>query len=895
MILKRQNVLDLIGSDRRKYHSCLLTCYSFDFLFFEERVLPILRSANIKNINVLTDGKLLEETLEHTTGKEFKQHKTYSIHPIYSTGVFHPKILLLTGVKHGLLIIGSGNLTSSGISSNDEIWGAFHLDTTENENAPLFGKIWHYLLQFTEQVKGFNIQKIDWIKIYSPWIAEVAALAENEVKLVNHKSTVYFVNSKPKESIFQQIVKQVPSNNKLVTITIVSPFFDKDGGLLNELIAHFKPKYFNCLVDEVDGILPTEIKRSLKDKISFFKWSDCKNDSNDDFNRLHAKLFHFEFSNGLEYLLLGSANATQAAWGSKNEKSINEEAEILLKRESESNYLIELGIKIPKTKEIDITGFPESKRKNTESSDRKSRKVKITYAQLEGSKITAFVLGEIPKGASAIILSKDTELVESHFLDNDDEEIEITCQYPEDAFKIFIEDSKGKRVSNFALIHQVEFQAKCNPDPEQEKLNSLLDAENYVDNEGLSELVAFVDYNWADEDDDPTLSNASGFGSKGKNQTQPSQKKYEVLSPKEFNKISQEVILKQTGELNSTNVKIAEFLHIIGHNLAEGIKEQFEESEELKLLEDREQRGEGSESYKRKRTIPSAAKEIRSITQYFKKLNDQLSNQLEKLMEAKSLTAAPDRKLTIKNLSNIMIALSLVHLYYGKKYYEEDGGQYGKNYLEEGDIYADVGSVKSFMIEVVGRFLLLSTAGFKTYDYDLLNNKVSDLRNNLFHKCVFLILNLSWNNKEIDYRDNLLLNALYFLLPNQKVVLGQVFRKNLQRELSKLESSAKRIGRSYDSNKHDFFGNIIPTYIDWFSLFEDKEERDRVILDTTHLSSSAVIFNSKVGFNVVQKYSKSGQLNSLVLKRAGFEWSDENEEYLLENIAFPSKCIIYKK
>ncbi len=124
--IDRRNIIELIGKHRGKYHSCILTCYNFDFSFFEERVLPILRTANIKNVNVFADGNYLEQAQEMTTGKEFKFNKTYNFFPVYEQGVFHPKIMLLTGLKHGLLIIGSGNITSSGLSTNDEIWGAFH-------------------------------------------------------------------------------------------------------------------------------------------------------------------------------------------------------------------------------------------------------------------------------------------------------------------------------------------------------------------------------------------------------------------------------------------------------------------------------------------------------------------------------------------------------------------------------------------------------------------------------------------------------------------------------------------------------------------------------------------------------------------------------------------------
>lgn len=151
MIIERQNILDLIGKNKHKYSSCIITCYSFDFTFFEERLMSLLRTSNVKNVNVFLDGKCLDQSLEKVTGNEFRTHKTYSLNPIYEKGVFHPKIMLLTGPKQGLLILGSGNVTSSGLSTNDEIWAAFHLNSVESKNAPVFASVWSYLQQYFRQ------------------------------------------------------------------------------------------------------------------------------------------------------------------------------------------------------------------------------------------------------------------------------------------------------------------------------------------------------------------------------------------------------------------------------------------------------------------------------------------------------------------------------------------------------------------------------------------------------------------------------------------------------------------------------------------------------------------------------------------------------------------------
>jgi hypothetical protein len=836
------------------------------------------------------DGKQLERTLEYTTGKEFRQHKTYSIHPIYAEGVFHPKILLLTGAKHGLLIIGSGNISSSGMSCNDEVWGAFHLDNIENENAPLFGLLWRYLSQFTSSLKGFNNQKIEWIRKYSPWVNEIADYhTANAVDIRGLGITVVLLSNFENKSIFQRITEQLPTNGKPEAITIISPYYDKGGSLVTELYNHFNPKLIHCLVDENDGLLPTDIPRNLKGKVIFHKWSDCKRDFNAVDNRLHAKLFHFQYSRGVEYLLIGSANATIAAWGGKNRDPINTEAALLINRISDSNYLNELEIKIPNTKGLEIDDLPNTGRSPEENVGYSPKKIRIEYAELEGTKLTMFCTGQISKPVNIVVLSEDSEITETILIEGDMEEVAVQCNYPDDLFKIHIEDSNGSRISNYCLVHRIEYQVKCNPDPEQEKLNSLLDAENYTDNEGLSDLVAYVDYDWADENEDASVSRLAST-KQIRAVPEAEAKKYEVLSADKFNTVSQEVLLKQSGELSSASLRIAEFLNMIGHSLKFTSNEHYEESEELRLFQDENQRGEGGESYKRKRAKPSAIKEIRSIKNFLKKLSNQLTKQLEKLWRSKSLSATPDRKLTIKNLSNILIALSLLHLYFGKKYTEEENGQL-KEYLAEGDLYSD--GVKVNVVELLGKFSLLATAGFKDYGYELLNNKIIELRNQFLYKATFTILNLSWSQKELDYRDNLLLNIFHFVPFNSRIIATDLFAKNLRQELSKLESSAKRISRAYESNKGDLFRDLIPSFSKWHSKFE--KDRTRTTIEIAQLGVGDIIFNSKLGFNSIQKKSLNGSTNRLTLKRPGYEWKSEMNDYLLEDVTFGSKCIQFKR
>ena len=105
-MLERLNILELFGADKNKYHSCIITCYSFDFLFFEQRVLPALRRAGMININVFVDEKMYQHQLANLDGINVSK-QSYSITPIKLNGAFHPKILMGIGKNNGFLAIGS--------------------------------------------------------------------------------------------------------------------------------------------------------------------------------------------------------------------------------------------------------------------------------------------------------------------------------------------------------------------------------------------------------------------------------------------------------------------------------------------------------------------------------------------------------------------------------------------------------------------------------------------------------------------------------------------------------------------------------------------------------------------------------------------------------------------
>ncbi|CAM4172228.1 hypothetical protein FLAN108750_13850 [Flavobacterium antarcticum] len=884
-MIDRRNIIELIGKNRGKYHSCLLTCYSFDFSFFEERILPELRTANIKNVNVLADGHFLELAQENTTGKEFKHNKTYNFLPIYESGVFHPKIMLLTGVKHGLLIIGSGNITSSGLSTNDEIWGAFHLDSIENENAPLFAQVWLYLQHYTQQATGFINQQIEWLVKYSPWLNELPQIG-SEISFKSIEQSIHFISNRSQFSIFEELVSIVPKK-ELMELTVISPYYDKKGAVLKQLFEHYHPSIFNCIVDVNSGLLPTDLDIAIENRISFYDWSACKEDYVKDYNRLHAKVIHFKFEGGSEYIFLGSANATAAAMGSIGSKGKNAEAGILIKRNSApiTSWIQELNIKIPKTK-IQLANFSKTRGINVDAIPRAIFRQRIIYSELRGSEITIYLKTAEDLNLNISLMSRDGILLEVLEGTSKDKILNLKCKQPDEIFKIFVTDLSAIRISNFSIVHRVEYLMRCNPDPNQEKLDALFE-EEYPDGEGVTTLLQYLDYNWADEDADKSIKSVShsGFSSPKRLEVAKSDKIFEKLTADEFNKISNEMFLKQSGELSSPNLKIVEFLRLISSG-SHSKNDEPSESQEQSLLEDKNQSGEGGEVQRKIIKKSDAKKEQIQISKYFSKLETLYISKLENFIESKALTLSPSEPITIRVFSNVLIAFELIQIFEGKKFiYQnnpmDESSTKEELYLPHGSVFSESNSIKKFLVNVFGKFLLLSTAGMKKYDYAVINENFNQKRRLLLIKALAVILKVSWKKEEDSYRDTLILNCLYFINPdkiNDDLFWNELVEKMVLEKVSK-------------EGIYFFTNNFMYSYKNWFSHWEEIALRKaNLVRNTDELEVGNVIFSSKIGFTRISK-KQDKNCHLLTLIREGFPLNKSS--YILEEIEVGQKSIQY--
>jgi hypothetical protein len=958
IMIERQNILDLIGKYRGRYSSCIITTYTFDFAFFEERIMSILRTSNIKNVNVFLDGKYLANQNENTTGNEFKTHKTYSLNPIYETGVFHPKIMLLTGPKNGLLIIGSGNLTTSGLSTNDEIWGDFHLKSIESPNAPLFAATWKYLQQYFSQAKGFNLQKLNWITQRSPWLNEIINLPATDFISINNELEIKFIANSVNQTTYQELVKSLP-DQPIRKLTIISPFFDEKGMALEQFSKDFKIKEFVCITDTQFGLLPTKLDDGLSSQIQFYNWMDCLDGFDKRFNRLHAKIFHFEFENGWEYLLIGSANATFNALGSSIIKPKNAEAGILLRRKMKTGYLNELGISTKNATPIELKSNDRKKTNIGDNIPDVKYDNQIICAEIINNKLSIFFKKEPEKQSEIVVLNDENNVIEKHPVEIQSKEIKIFLEKAQEPFKVCLFKS-GVRITNFCLIHDIALQAKCNPDPNQEVLGQIIETISAdPENATYMELLSYADYNWVDEEFENKKKKS--FELKNSSEKVTENKTYEKLTEKEFNQL-ESIQSIETNLLNNSSVQIADILNIVSRGLLVPKRNTDENTEEiLSRIAEKEQTGAGDDIKQKESFHLKSEQEIKSIQKHFSKIIKFYSSQLDSFYRNHSFNTFPSRPLSIIDLSNVSIALDLMVIYYGKKYdltRTEFAINFNKDYIEniaelekkyklkrfsktnpayKDWAYYDVvsenfknvkkdftdirknskdihksepklwvemeeylvntysveyfstddnseegKSYKEYILNLLGSFLINSNirAGYKKYDYDLLNDKIQSLRKSIFEHGTFLCLNMNWKENEIKYRDILFLDLLHFVYPIS-LTLNEIETININ--LITTYDKAKFKHKNFSSNLQNY-KNLQSNYLKCKDLYKfDPNDPVRVI-KTSALNS--FLFAKEIGFCLLREYSKE----FLIIEKPGLKW-DSSLKANANRVIYPKSQI----
>jgi len=288
------------------YESCLITTFNIHFPFYEEVLLRKLNSSGVRHNVVLLDAGQCQAAIEQAVPQ--LAGRFYTLAPMTTKTVFHPKLILLLGKHKGLLAVGSHNLTYSGFAANLEITNIIRFKTGQQEDsAPLFWQAW---LAIETWLKDYGTSLPDAIKKQAAnCLTGIDWLKASPQKDTDAIKLYYSSSSTP--SLWAQVKPFVPKKPKVCKM--IGAFFDEQLAFINTVEEDVHPSSI------IIGVQPSTVYAPD----TLFKQKNwCVVDSAQSFSKelnkrsvgyIHAKAIYFE-AKEKSVFISGSANLSAPAW-----------------------------------------------------------------------------------------------------------------------------------------------------------------------------------------------------------------------------------------------------------------------------------------------------------------------------------------------------------------------------------------------------------------------------------------------------------------------------------------------------------------------------------------------------------------------------------------------------
>ena len=130
------------------FDTAIYCTYGADLAFFEEAVLRPLRSSGCRQHIIFMDGERYADTIRQWSGNTELVGQHYLLVPIQMRPfqTFHTKLIMLLGADRGRLLIGSGNLTFTGLGQNHELFTCLDWTADQPDTIALFQAVWQFIL-----------------------------------------------------------------------------------------------------------------------------------------------------------------------------------------------------------------------------------------------------------------------------------------------------------------------------------------------------------------------------------------------------------------------------------------------------------------------------------------------------------------------------------------------------------------------------------------------------------------------------------------------------------------------------------------------------------------------------------------------------------------------------
>lgn len=316
----------------KNYHTSIATTFGIDFDTYESIALSRLRGAGCRNNLVIADGRMLTHALGGASVLPKRAGTLYTISGAKTAGVFHPKLFLQFGRRGGRLIIGSANLSPSGLAGNLEIVGSMSCSEEESGEQQLIAQALSYSVDFADGEQQSIKDQLAWMRARTGWLAE-ASPANGPVDLSDGTRAVLLLSGEA-QGIGQRFTALI--EEPVVRLIVISPYWDPGLAALKYLTEQLNPERVAVLVDPQSKEFPKTAAHHIENLMLYNR------DSFREGRFIHAKAIVGQTASA-DHVLFGSANCTNAALGGAGFAGSNAEA-CLYRRLPAGSFIEALGL-----------------------------------------------------------------------------------------------------------------------------------------------------------------------------------------------------------------------------------------------------------------------------------------------------------------------------------------------------------------------------------------------------------------------------------------------------------------------------------------------------------------------------------------------------------------------
>jgi hypothetical protein len=299
--------MKVVGSFNGRWTSFFATTYSIELEFFDEYLFRRLGEPPL-NATVLTDAGAharLWTGGDDPARRLRRANRDYLLRPVlFGTGTFHPKTCLLGNTREGVLLIGSGNLTMSGVERGHEVFSTFRSTNPDAEGSIRGWRQW--MDGIVERLADEEVT-YRWLRLrreFGDWLEGDTAGSR-------------FIGT-GERSILDQFADMV--DGQVDELHVMAPFYDEHALALKALLERFRPARLHLRLGgrtSVHGPALAAVVSGFDGQASLLEI--------DPLEFVHAKLVGVVTGDSGR-LLTGSANLSQAALLGAGEPWANVEA-----------------------------------------------------------------------------------------------------------------------------------------------------------------------------------------------------------------------------------------------------------------------------------------------------------------------------------------------------------------------------------------------------------------------------------------------------------------------------------------------------------------------------------------------------------------------------------------